>query len=336
MFEVGMYGGSFNPLHMGHVRCMVKAATRCNELNIVISQGIARDEVDLTVKYRWIYMMTKHLPNVRIHILEDSCESKEAYGKELWKTDAEKVKEMIGKKIDVVFCGDDYKEGDNFYKMCYPESEIIYFERDNISSTLIRSNPYKYWDMLPECVRPYYVKKVMLIGGESVGKSTMTIQLARYYNTTFIDEAGRDISMRSGTDKMMMMDDYTDILLTHKMNERKAIEGANKVLFIDTDCLITQFYLEFLNEHTKGKKEHDVLADAIAGINRYDLVIFLEPDVEFVQDGTRNEAIREQREHYSKRIKEIYDAHGIQYQSVSGDYSTRLEQVIQLVDKLLK
>lgn len=335
MFEVGMYGGSFNPLHMGHVRCMVQAATMCTELNIVISQGVARNEVDLTVKYRWIYMVTKHLPNVRIHILEDSCESKESYGKELWKEDAEKVKEMIGKEIDVVFCGDDYKEGNNFYKMCYPESEIIYFERDDISSTLIRSNPYKYWDMLPECVRPYYVKKVMLIGGESVGKSTMTIQLARYYNTTFIDEAGRDISMRSGTDKMMLMEDYTDILLTHKMNERKAMESANKVLFVDTDCLITQFYLEFLNDQTKGKKENDMLADAIAGLNQYDLVVFLEPDVEFVQDGTRNEAIKEQREYYSNRIKEIYDAHDITYQCVSGDYSTRFKQVTQLVDELL-
>lgn len=190
--------------------------------------------------------------------------------------------------------------------------------------------------MLPLCVRPYYVKKVLLIGGESVGKSTMIIHLANYYNTAYIEEAGRELSMKSGTDKMMLMEDYTEILLTHKMNEMKACETANKVLFVDTDCLITKFYLEFLDACTAGKEENDKLADAIAGINQYDLVIFLEPDVQFVQDGTRNEKIKDKREYYSNRIKEIFDDHGVNYVSVAGDYHTRFHKITEMVDAMLE
>lgn len=335
MFQTGMYGGSFNPLHMGHVRCLVKAATMCKELNIVICDGKVRNEVDIRVKYRWVYSVTKHLPDVRILVLEDDCKTKEDYGKVLWEADAKKVKAMVGHKIDVVFCGDDYEKGDNFYKFCYPESEIVYFKRDEISSTRIRSNIYANWDMLPKCVWSYYAKMVLLIGGESVGKSTMTIQLARYYNTTYVEEVGRELSMKSGTDKMMLMEDYTEILLTHKRNEMRALEKANRVMFIDTDCLITRFYLEFLNQQTVGKCEIDKLADAIANLNHYDLVVFLEPDVEFVQDGTRNEVICEQRIHYSNRIKELFREHEIGFRCVSGDYTARLGTIIKYVDAIL-
>lgn len=335
MYKTGMYGGSFNPLHLGHVKCITMAAALCEQLNIVICDAPEREEVDIKIKYRWLYNVTKHLPNVRLHILEDNTQSKEEYGENLWMEDAKKVKEMIGRPVDVVFCGDDYDNDNNFYKKCYPESEIVYIKRDGISSTLIRSNPYKYWEMLPLCVRPYYVKKVLLIGGESVGKSTMSINLANCYNTVYVEEAGRDISMKSGTDKMMLMEDYTEILLTHKLNEMKACERANKLVFIDTDCLITRFYLEFLNSDTPGKAENDALADAISDINEYDFVFFLEPDVAFVQDGTRNEAIRLEREKYSNRIKEIFESHGVEYVSVSGSYNERFMKIVSVIDEAL-
>ena len=38
-----------------------------------------------------------------------------------------------------------------------------------ISSTLIRENPLKYWDFIPKNVRPYYTKKVCIVGTESTG-----------------------------------------------------------------------------------------------------------------------------------------------------------------------
>ena len=334
MYQVGMYGGSFNPLHLGHIRCIVKAAAMCEELNIIICDGRARNEVDIKVRYRWVYQATTHLPRVRLHVLEDYCSTKEEYGQELWEADAERIKTMIGRPVDVVFCGNDY-DGNSFYASCYPESEIIYFERDDISSTAIRKDIYGHWDWLPGVVRPYYVKKVLLLGGESTGKSTMTVQLANYYNTNYIDEAGRELSMRSGDDRLMLMEDYTEILLTQKMNELKAAQTSNRLLFIDTDCIITRFYMEFLNGSTPGREENMELADAINGVNRYDLILFLEPDVEFVQDGTRSEEIRAGREKYSCRIKELLNERNLKFHCIHGDYSRRLEQIVVLVDELL-
>ena len=242
------------------------------------------------------------------------------------------MKAAVGKHIDVVFCGSDYDEN-SFWNKCYPESKLFIFQRNGISSTGIRKNPYEHWDRIPKIVRPYYVKKVLLMGGESTGKSTLTINLANRFNTNYIEEAGRDISERSGTDMMMLSEDFTEILLQHKLNEIKAVEESNKVLFIDTDALITQFFMNFLND--PGIAKNKALSDAIDALNSYDLILFLEPDVAFVQDGDRSEEIRDNREKYSDQIKELILSHGKQFEVVSGTYEERYEKAVGLVNGLL-
>ena len=181
-YKCGMYGGSFNPMHQGHVQCIITAANLCERLIIVISSGCNRDEVDVRIRYRWIYQITKHLPDVNIMILEDDCESKEAYDEKQWFIDAQKVKDFAKEPIDVIFCGDDYGE-DSFWNKCYPEAELVILPRNGISSTEIRRNVYDRWEWLPMIVRPYYVKKVLIIGCESTGKSTLAQNLA--YHTHF-------------------------------------------------------------------------------------------------------------------------------------------------------
>lgn len=331
-YNVGMYGGSFNPLHLGHVDCIIQAANMCRELYIVLSVGHNRQEIDARVRYRWLYQLTKHIGNVTIIMLEDSAETKEAYTEEYWQGDADKVKAQIGRPIDVVFCGNDYDEN-SFWNKCYPESELFIIKRNEINSTELRKAPYKHFDWLPNVVKPYYVKKVLLMGSESTGKSTLTINLANKFNTNYIDEAGRDISERSGTDMLMLSEDFTEILLQHKLNEIKAVESSNKVLFIDTDALVTQFYMSFLDD--PGIEKNRALSDAIDALNRYDLILFLEPDVEFVQDGDRSEVIRDDRKKYSDRIKELLRSHGKQFVSVSGSYQERYEIAVRAVESML-
>ena len=331
-YNVGMYGGSFNPLHLGHVDCIIQAANMCRELYIVLSVGHNRQEIDARVRYRWLYQLTKHIGNVTIIMLEDSAETKEAYTEEYWQGDAEKVKAQVGKPIDIVFCGSDYDEN-SFWNKCYPESELYIFKRNEISSTELRKAPYKHFEWLPNIVKPYYVKKVLLMGSESTGKSTLTINLANRFNTNYIDEAGRDISERSGTDMLMLSEDFTEILLQHKLNEIKAVENSNKVLFIDTDALVTQFYMSFLDD--PGIEKNRALSDAIDALNSYDLILFLEPDVEFVQDGDRSEVIRDDRKKYSDRIKELLRSHGKQFVSVSGSYQERYEIAVRAVESML-
>lgn len=331
-YSCGMYGGSFNPPHLGHVRCLIRAAAQCEKLIVVISSGRNRDEIDVRVRYRWIYQLTDHLTNVKLFILSDDADSKADYSQEYWLRDAAKVKAFAGQTIDAVYCGSDYDEN-SFWGKCYPEAKLHILPRNEMSSTALRQDIQKHWDWLPNVVKPYFVKKVLLVGGESTGKSTLTINLANYYNTNYLEEVGRDISERSGTDLLMVPEDFTDILITHKARELEAVKHSSRVLFEDTDCLTTLFYIGFLKGREKEKNAG--LAHAIAQLNCYDLILFLEPDVAFVQDGGRSEVIASDRERYSRQIQEIYRDHGFALETVNGDYGQRFARAVELVDRLL-
>ena len=53
------------------------------------------------------------------------------------------------------------------------------------------------WKFLPDSVRPYFSIKVVVLGTESTGKSTLTERLAKYFNCSSVKEAGRDLIVDS-------------------------------------------------------------------------------------------------------------------------------------------
>ena len=114
----------------------------------------------------------------------------------------------------------------------------------------------------------------------------------------------------------------------------KAITGSNKVLLEDTDTLVTQFYMGFLEDPDIARNK--ALSDAIDALNEYDLILFLEPDVEFVQDGDRSTVIRDDREKYSNEIKKLISEHGKQFVTISGSYQERYEKAVKEIEKLFE
>ena len=336
-YKTGMYGGSFDPLHTGHLNCMIRAASMCEELYIVLSYSRNRDRIPMEYRYRWIYNSFKHMENIHIILLEDTKGSKEEYDEdEAWESGRDYVLSQIGKPVDVVFCGSDYR-GTERYEKLY-QCPVVYFDRESfsVSSTDIFRDPFRYWDAIPVIVRPYFVKKVLLIGGESTGKSTLAQNLALTYNTNFVAEVGRDVcDYAGGIEELMIEEDFHEILLKHKLKEMEAAKFSNRLLFVDTDALITKFFSHFLFTDQSVRGRNDALADAITAINHFDLILFLEPTVAFVQDGTRNEKLLTDREGFSRQIKDLFDEAGLQYHCINGDYDQRYLAAKELIRKHL-
>ena len=115
MYEVGMYGGSFNPLHLGHVNDIIMAANQCKKLYVVLSVTDDPKEIDHRERYMWLKNVTAHMDNVEVIEIFDKNTSKDTYD---WKAGARDIKNAIGKKIDVVFSGDDY-EGKHIWEKFY-------------------------------------------------------------------------------------------------------------------------------------------------------------------------------------------------------------------------
>lgn len=334
-YKVGMYGGSFDPLHIGHIHDIIKAASMCEELYVVISWCEGRESVRKELRYRWILNSTRHLPNVKIILIEDKAVSKEEYNTDYyWEKGAKDIKEAIGKKLDAVFCGSDYLGSNRFESLYRPESEIVYFDRSEvpISSSEIRFDAMQQWEYIPPVAKSFYTKRILIVGGESTGKSTLVQNLALAYNTNFVEEIGRVTCDYAGGEQYMISDDLIENLLKQKIFVDEAAKLSNRLLFVDTDALTTKFYIDFLLDAASDEsiKAHN-LADAIIVLNRWDLVLFLEPTVAFVQDGTRSKEIAADREKYSNQIKRLFEKSNIPLEVIDGEYIDRFTRAKEII-----
>ena len=335
MYKIGMYGGNFNPLHQGHVSCIIRAANQCEKLYVVLSNSNSKEEIPYQHRFRWLKQLTKDMENVEVIQINDNSSSKDKYN---WKQGSQDVKNAIGKHIDVIFRGSDYYDSNDPFSVYYPDSNSVYINRKiiPISSTEIRENPMKYWDYIADVAKPYFVKKVMITGTESCGKSTLVRNLAKYYNTSYVEEKGRNICDFAGGYENMLPSDYLEILHTHKLSEIQEQRKANRFLFIDTNSIVTDYYLKLQFKNTyKNIVIESNLASAISNLNKYDLVLYLEDDVPWVQDGTRTFGEDNIRIQNNNKLKKMMRIEQLQYYSIAGNYQERFLKSIELIDKLL-
>ena len=339
-YKVGMYGGSFDPLHIGHIHDIIRGAAMCEELYVMISYCEGRESTSKELRYRWILNSIRHLLNVKIIMIEDEAVSKEEYNTDYyWEKGAKDIKETIGKPLDAVFCGSDYYGSNRFESLYCPESEVVYFDRAEvpISSTEIRNWATQHWDYIPSVCKDYYTRKVLVVGGESTGKSTLVQNLALAYNTNFVEEIGRETCEYAGGEDLMILEDLVENFIRQKDEVRKAAKQSNRILFVDTDALTTGFYCNLLLEDEDKKTKMVQLADSIHWTNEWDLVLFLEPEgTAFVQDGTRNELIQVERKKYSEQLKEWFTKNGVKYFSIDGNYLERFDKAKKIIEKELE
>lgn len=340
MKKVGFFGGKFLPLHAGHVFAITKAACMVEELYVVLSYSKIKDsrlcrenniqDIPHTVRLQWLSTLTKDMVNVKVIAVEDFSYSDETYD---WEKGASDIQAAIGKEIDVVFSSE--HSYTSIFQKNYPSAEHIVIDAERktfpISATMIREDgPYEHWDMLPEVVRPFFVKKVALVGTESCGKSTVTRYLSQIYQTSYVDEYGRTICEElGGCDGIMTEDHFKELAYSHKYMEYQTLKKANKVMFIDSEALVSQYYSILYLGY-----ECDWL-EGVIDSQEYDLYLFLEPDIPWVNDGLRAHGEQSIRLANNELLKNMFRARNIPFVTISGTYEERLTQANQKVEELI-
>jgi len=195
-----------------------------------------------------------------------------------------------------------------------------------ISGTAIRTQPLQHWKYIPDCVRPYFVKRVCIFGPESTGKSTLARDLAARFDTVYVSEFARGLLDLTGG-----RCDASDIPLIARGQaaaEDSLVRRANRVIFCDTDILLTTVWSETLF----GDCPTSVREMALQ--RNYDLYLLLDVDVPWVDDAQR--FLPHHRQEFFNRCREVLDQNGRRYVVIRGSWAERLETSIAAVRTMME
>lgn len=202
----------------------------------------------------------------------------------------------------------------------------------SISGGQIRENPFRYWEYIPTEVKPFFVRTVAILGGESSGKSTLVNKLANIFNTTSAWEYGRDyvFSHLGGDEMALQYSDYDKIALGQAQYIDFAVKYANKVALIDTDFVTTQAFCK------KYEGREHPFVQALIDEYRFDLVILLENNTPWVADGLRSLGSSVDRKAFQTLLVEMLQENNINFVHVQEpDYDGRFLRCVELVKELM-
>lgn len=340
MFKDGVIVGKFLPYHLGHHYLITEAAKQCEHLTVYVcrqqeTEWFAKSDL----RANWIWKATRHIKTpISIVVLEQN-RLKSKTGGPLTDEDSEgwayaTITQFHGHTPDVVFTSENYGDTWSHYLKCAHVKVDLDRTTYPISGTAIRLDPinHLHW-MLPH-VRQHFCKRVLIVGAESTGKSTLSADLAAALDTIWVPEFGRIYTeiMPEPTKHQWTVEDFLRIADTQDFYEDEYAGFANRVLICDTNSWVTEV---FMREYMGYESSH------LSGMVRlreeqhpYDLFIVTDIETPFEQDatGTREDGARRHRMH-NEYLGELR-ARGRNYIYVSGTREERLEQAVAAVQEL--
>jgi NadR type nicotinamide-nucleotide adenylyltransferase len=183
--------------------------------------------------------------------------------------------------------------------------------------------------MLAPCVRAYFVPRVVVVGAESSGKTTLCERLAARFAAPWVAEYGREYTLRKYADgpQTWTREEFVHIAREQQRREDSAAREAGDVLLCDTDAFATELWLErYLGTRAdlRGWPTRD---------RPVDLYLVPAPDVAFVPDGIRDG--EHLRAWMHARFLEELSARGLPFAVLSGSYEAREREAIARIETLL-
>ncbi|MFE4112306.1 AAA family ATPase [Kosakonia sp. YIM B13611] len=326
-FASGLIVGKFAPLHCGHERLINAALDQCERLWIVSYSQPELPGCEPEKRERWL---RARFPQCDILVLTPqrladaglrAPPHNDADGDLHRHYMADICLQILHCQPQAVFTAEDY--GDGFARVLTERFSSpvthVRLQREQgdqaPSGTLIRSDVHRWRQMLAPVVYRDFVQRICLLGGESTGKSTLSIALAQALETAYVAEYGRERWDEKGGE--LVYDDMLPIAQTQVQREDAA--DARQWLVCDTSPLTTLFYTLSMFGHAP---------DALYALaqRHYHLVVLCEDDFPFVQDGTRQDETFRQRQQawYNEQLMQ----RGIPFLRVRGSVSERVAQIL--------
>lgn len=175
------------------------------------------------------------------------------------------------------------------------------------------------------------LKKIVIIGPESTGKSSLCAALAAHFDTHWVQEFVREYLTTYGTD--YSFDDLLAIargqLALEDHTCTAALADGKDLVFIDTDMYVMKVWCEFVFDRC-----HPWILDQIAA-RRYDGYLLCRTDLPWVRDDLREYPDLTSREKLFHLYRDCMVNQSTPWMEIGGQGEDRIAAGIAAASRLL-
>jgi HTH-type transcriptional repressor of NAD biosynthesis genes len=324
-FRHGLVLGKFYPLHAGHSSLIRTAQNRSARVTVQLL-GASQESIPLAVREAWL---REEHPTARIVSAIDDAPV-DFDSADAWAEHMVPIRALLDAPVDAVFSSDPYgAELADRLGATWVQVDAGRLHTP-VSGTAIRADVPGHWWALAPAVRAWLTPRVVVLGAESTGSTTLAQALAGAYGTEMVAEYGREHSETrvGGLDTPWRSDEF-DLIVDRQIDlENRALRRVPRPLLIcDTDVLATTLW----HERYVGPAPAGLLARA--ALHPPALYLLTGDEIPFVQDGLRDgEHIRHAMQ---QRFRDTLAEQPVPWLEVRGSVPDRVAQASVAIDRML-
>jgi HTH-type transcriptional regulator, transcriptional repressor of NAD biosynthesis genes len=306
----GLIVGKFYPPHEGHHYLIDTALGECDRVTVAACYSSVEN---IPIEDRIAWIKDAH-PTPSLRVVPVFDDTPVEYTDETWGWFLDALMKGLDSEHpwrwynelypDTIYTGENY--GPEFAKRLnaryrsrsfqyrYPTDisvrEVDRGYKGGLNATAFRKYPAQNWEWLRPATKAGLCKRVVVLGAESSGTSTLAKALGEWYETPVVPEYGRAYAEGVGLNHRWAPDEFRFIAQQQKrMEDYMARYSRNGLLICDTDEFATAMFSSVYLGKPIGKPG-SVEAELVEIAQRSPADLYIITDhegVTFEQDGTR-------------------------------------------------
>ncbi|MGE9268427.1 MAG: AAA family ATPase [Verrucomicrobiales bacterium] len=309
-FPRGLVIGKFLPPHLGHSHLINAALAQSKSVTVIVCVR-PTDPIPGDLRVQWLQELH---PAATVFAIDDRYDENDS---RIW---AENTIKWMNGPPDAVFTSENY--GDAYARHLGCTHISVDPARNSVpcSGTAVRDDPFAQWDFIAPPVRAWYAKRIVILGAESTGTTTLARDLAQAFQTNWVEEYGREYSAlkQEKGETTWTSDEFLTIAREQTRRENLAARECNRLLICDTNVFATTLW----HQRYLGSRCPEL--ENFARSVKADLYLLTGDEIPFIQDGLRDgEHLRHDMHRW---FIDALQQQLTPWQLVSGPPQTRLEQ----------
>lgn len=344
-FDHALVLGKFYPPHAGHHHLIRTAAARAERTTVTVL-GSSVESIPLASRVAWL--SAEHADDPGVAVVGDLDDHPmDFHDNDIWDLHVGLARAVLTRRaiadgdpasapVDAVFSSEAY--GDELAKRLGAQHVSVDQDRTAfpISGTAVRADPRANWGMLAPATQTGLAARIVVVGAESTGTTTLSRHLAAHFDAPWVAEYGR----RHTEDKLVAarafqpdatvdglvwtVGDFVDVAVRQQAEEDAAVRGP--ILVCDNDAWAATVW-----GHRYLGAPHPEIAPAARRPALYLLTDHV--GVPFEQDGWRDG--EHLRPWMTDLFRDALGSRGVPWVQVTGSPEERLRQAVEACEGVL-